>query len=201
MPSRLTLIKWGAIALGILVLFIYIQTLRLEIQELSGFKSLYQTSQQEAKIWQDKDNAWRIRVQAAEITKENLKDLAEVKTLIKQFNLKKSGNNLESYIQTNTETTIHKQVRLKDTTIYFGDTVTVPAFNYHDQWMDIRGVVQDGKVDLKIQNQDSLQVVTYWKRSWFLGKKKYFTEIKSSNPSTKLTYEKSIKVKKRRGLF
>lgn len=45
--------------------------------------------------------------------------------------------------------------------------------------------------------KDTFQIVDYWKRTWFLGKKKYYVDISSSNPYTKVNsiVAREIKIK------
>lgn len=65
---------------------------------------------------------------------------------------------------------------------------------YSDRYITI--VKTDSTVKLKLT--DTLQVTDYWKRKWFLGSRKYYVDIKNSNPYVKTTsiLAREIKVKK-----
>lgn len=51
---------------------------------------------------------------------------------------------------------------------------------------------------IRLKLSDTLQVTDYWKRKWIFGQKKYYVDIKNSNPYVKTTsiISKEIKVKK-----
>lgn len=51
---------------------------------------------------------------------------------------------------------------------------------------------------IKLKLTDTLQVTDYWKRKWILGQKKYYVDVKNSNPYVKTTsiMAREIKVKK-----
>jgi hypothetical protein len=187
----------------LLVIFVLFAKLREVSQSNTSLKNYNNIKEKEVKVWQDNYGYWRSKAEASEITKDNLKDLEELKNLSKDFEgVKKSLRNLENYIATSTSTTINKTINLKDTTIY-RDSIAynLPSFRYDDKWTTINGLIENGKVDVMVSSRDSLDIVQYWDRKWFLGRKKYFTEVKSFNPNTKVDYQKNIKVKRKRGLF
>lgn len=51
---------------------------------------------------------------------------------------------------------------------------------------------------IRLKLTDTLQVTDYWKRKWVLGQKKYYVDVKNSNPYVKTTsiMAREIKVKK-----
>lgn len=65
---------------------------------------------------------------------------------------------------------------------------------YQDPYVKIVKI----KDTLRLKLTDTLQVVDYWKKKWFLGSKKYYVDIKNSNPYVKTTsiIAREIKVKK-----
>lgn len=190
------------LAVGIYMLS-YILFLKSKVDSLESYRSMYELASKENEIFKDEAGKWRNRAENAEVTLDNLKDLKELKRLSSEFEgVKKSLKNLENYISVSSTTNIEQTIKLKDSIVY-KDSVAynLPSFTYNDQWTIVSGVIDSGDVKLKVSNKDSLEVVQYWDRKWFLGKKKYFTEIKSHNPNTKIDYQKNIKVKRRRGLF
>jgi hypothetical protein len=60
------------------------------------------------------------------------------------------------------------------------------TFSYTDQWMNMHGMISDS-LSLKYQYRDSLILSNYWKRKWFLGKKRYFQDGYSLNPDVHFT--------------
>jgi hypothetical protein len=65
---------------------------------------------------------------------------------------------------------------------------------YQDPYIKIVKI----KDTVKLKLIDTLQVVDYWKRKWILSSKKYYVDIKNSNPYVKTTsiMAREIKVKK-----
>ena len=167
------------------------------------YKSMYESSLKENKVWKDETNHWRNRSENIEITKENLDQLKDLQNLSKEFEgVKKNLKNLENYIEVSSTTNIHKTVKIKDTTIYINNIAHKEQyFDYKDKYDTITCIIDSGKATFDIKSSTSLEEVQYWDRKWFLGKKKYFTEIKSLNPNTKIIRQKDIKVKRKKGLF
>lgn len=203
--NRLNLIILGVLLLIITALFFYVKHLQGVIESKSSFENLYTIEHQKALKFQDDAGHWRSRAQIAEVTQDNLLDIAELKGLATEFKeLKRNLKNLDSYSQINTTTDIHRTIKLKDTIILNQKSVVVQGktFNYSDKFDTIKGVVVNDSVQWQIKHKDSLEVVSYWKRKWFLGKKTYECEIKSTNPNTQISYQKNLKVKrKKKGLF
>ena len=203
--NRLNLIILGVLLLIITALFFYVKHLQNELESKSSFENLYTIEHQKALKFQDDAGHWRSRAQIAEVTQDNLLDIEELKGLATEFKeLKRNLKNLDSYSQINTTTDIHRTIKLKDTTIVTKKSVVEhgKTFNYSDKFDSISGVVVNDSIQWQIKHKEELEVVSYWKRKWFLGKKTYECEIKSANPNTKISYQKSLKVKrKKRGVF
>ena len=202
--TRLRLIIYGIILLLFIGMGVYIKILHGKVADLDSYKSLYETANKENKVFRHKDSTWRNRTEVATVTKSELQHVKELQELHREFDgIKKSLRNLENFTQTSQITTIHKTVKLKDTTIVSVDSVRIHAttFKYVDKWESISGVIVSDSIQWNISHKDSLKVVQYWDRKWFLGKKKYFTEIKSENPNTIVDYQRSIRAERKRGLF
>lgn len=202
--NRLNLIIYIVLAIVILGMGFMISRLNSKVESLSSYENLYQIEHQQAQKFKDDAGHWRSRAQVAEVTADNLGDISELKNLSKEFKeLKKSLKNLENFSQVSTTTDIHRTVKLKDTTIITVDNIYMAGkgFEYKDQYESISGSIVGDSISWSIQHKDSLQIVQYWDRKWFLGKKKYYSEIKSLNPNTQISYQKNIKTKRKRGLF
>ena len=178
--------------------------LNRKLNNANSYKTLYESSNKEAITWKDESGKWRSKAEAVEVTNSELKNVKELEYLSEEFEgIKNSLKNLENYNKIGSITTIDKTIKLKDTTIYTIDNQVIKAstFQYNDKWDNISGIIVSDSIQWKVFHKDSLEVVQYWDRTWFLGKKKYFTEIKSANPNTKIDYQKSIKSKRKKGLF
>ncbi len=202
--NRLNLIIIGLLLLLLVGAFLHIRSLKATIDSKSSFENLYNIEHQKALKFQDDAGHWRSRAQVAEVTKDNFTDIAELKNLSAEFKeLKKNLKNLESYSQVNTITNIRQTVRLKDTLIYNHDSVLVTGKNflYEAKYDTIKGVVREDSIEWEVRSHVPLEIVTYWDRTWFLGKKKYFCEVKSDNTNANISYQKSIITKRKKGLL
>jgi hypothetical protein len=184
----------------------YITVLNKKIASLDSYKSLYETANKENKQWKDKSGLWHNKTETAVVTKDNLENIKELQDIASEINgLKKNLKNLESYINVNSSTTIESTIKIKDTTIYNikdSSVTKLKHFTYKDKWQRDSVAIIGDSARFFHESNDSLAIVGFWERKWFLGKKTYFTEIKSYNPNTKINYQRSIKVNKRKkGLF
>lgn len=179
--------------------------------QATSYEGLYRLQTQKSKVWKTESGKWRNKAEAASVSSGTLKDLvnnnnAEFKNLHKRFEgLNKKLNNLSSAVTTSSVTNTTFNARLTDTVyvnIVNRDTVRMPAKKF--EWADtsgfnkFNGIIVDDKITGSFESIDSLETVTYWERKWALGKKRYFTEIESKNPNTKVVYNKSVVVKPRR---
>ena len=73
--------------------------------------------------------------------------------------------------------------------------MTDRAFKYADRYTVLRGFVTKDSVIVNYKTEVPLDLVVYWKRKWFLGRKKYFAEAASENKNVKITGLESIQVK------
>jgi hypothetical protein len=204
--NRLNIIIIGVLLLVLVGLSIFCYTLSRKVDSLSSYKSLYEASVTENKVWKGEDGLWKNNTKTIEVTKDNLGDVKELENLHKEFSgLKKSIKNLENYMSVNSSTTITQTIKIKDTIIYNAkdsSRIFLKHFTYKDKWQSDSVAIIGDSARFFHNSRDSLAVVGYWDRKWFLGKKSYFTEIKSYNPNTKIDYQRSIKVKsKKKFLF
>ena len=203
----------GIIAVLTLLLIVFYGRIASLRDRASNYEALYKQSQKKAKVWQDKAGNWRSRAETADISVRTLKDLVKngdkrFVDLSKSFEgLNKNLKNLQNLTNTNTNSIVNFTTNLRDTTIVVvqGNTsdsipVVVQVFEWKDSlgYSTFSGQINNGEITGAMSITDSLDMVTYWKRPWLLGKKKYFTEIRSKNPATRIIYNKSIVVKPKR---
>lgn len=175
------------VVLGLVGLYITILHKRLSDKE--QYESLYKVSESKIKIFQASDSTWHTVTNT--ITATDPKVMAQLSGISGSFEgLKKSLRNLENYTAINAVTTIHKTVYIKDS-----------AFASATKYDSISGFIHDDSVTIIDKHQIDLEIVEYWDKSWFLGKKKYKTEIKSLDPNTKVIYSQAIRKERKRGLF
>ena len=188
MKTKITLI--GIICA--LVIFIIIMFKQNNI--ISQDRDLYKRNMNSALIecveWKTKDS-----LSAAKNATLNLK-ISELERYriddINQINqLKKKNEELNNLIKNSSKTEIKIITQLKDTVIYKD---TVKYFNWNDNWISVKGLIQKDTVDLNISNSDSLviSVATKYKRFLgFLWKTKKIKDqnvyVVSKNPHTTIT--------------
>lgn len=203
--NRLNAIIIGVLLLLLVGLSVFCVKLSRKVDSLTSYKSLYEAFVTENKVWKGEDGLWKNNTKTIEVTKDNLGDVKELENLHKEFDgLKKSIKNLENYMSVTSSTTITKTIKVKDTIIYNdkdSSKTFVKHFAYKDKWQSDSVAIVGDSARFFHSNRDSLVIVGYWDRKWFLGKKRYFTEVKSYNPNTKIDYQRSIKIKRKKSLF
>lgn len=187
--NKIILIILAVLVILVLAMGVYIGIQHGKIQMTGQYKALYESVFTAPESWQAKDSSWHSRIETVVIS--DPKVVAEIAGLTDQVEgLKKNMKNFVSYNKIGTETIIYKTVLIKDS-----------VFTYATQYDTIRGTIRGDSVQLNGKIHVVLTEVQYWDRSWFLGKKKYKTEIISHNPDTKVIINKSIKAERKRGLF
>lgn len=66
-----------------------------------------------------------------------------------------------------------------------GDSIKVATgyhLTYENPWVHITGSVGNGRDSLHFEATDTLKRTDYWKRTWFLGSKHYYSDITNTNP-------------------
>ncbi len=183
---------------------IYIFHLENKVEEGNEYRGLYKSSLQEAKVWKDKSDQWHSKAEELAVSNSTLKQMAKqdpdlIRILSEVKEIKKNLSNLQSFNVVATHTQSRFNTILKDTVIYRGDTILkAQAFDYQTKWDTYREIVFGKKVFMERDGRDSLDIAAYFTRKWFLGKKKYFSEVVSANPDTKITYNRALVVKRKR---
>ena len=112
---------------------------------------------------------------------------------------------LESMTSTGTQTDAHGKTQLKDTVfVHKIDTVTIAEngkyFEWKDNWNSISGKIIGDNVECYYHGTDTLTVVAHRVPKKFLfikwGTKYIDVDIVNKNPSTIITYNKTIKIKR-----
>lgn len=67
-------------------------------------------------------------------------------------------------------------------------------FNWQDSFLTVNGFVNDYEVKAFYSMEMPISITTYWKRRWFLGKKRYYIDGFSSNNNVHLTGLSGVKI-------
>jgi hypothetical protein len=179
-----------------------------QLEEINSYKASLESHKKEIQIWKDNEGLWRSKLEVSLITsRDALKTLAiydeRFNSLSSQFDgLKKNLSNLNSVNFSSSSSNYNITTKIKDSVIINNkDTSKFYVFNYCDPegWYITSGKINyDNKIlSIKIESKDSISSVVYWKRKWLLGRKKFYQEVKSFNPNTKIKYSESIIFKKK----
>ena len=129
------------------------------------------------------------------LTIDKLKEIREEQErTIKDLKLKLKNVQSMQTISTRTEYIVQTVVR--DSIIR--DTVA-QCFDYRSEWMKISGCVQSGRASLNVSNRDSIfSVGSMVYKGWWIFKKPIAVRqyVQSFNPSSKITYNEYIMLKK-----
>ena len=116
--------------------------------------------------------------------------------------LKLKLKRVESISTTATNTSITVVTQLRDTVIV-RDTLTVDTvkhFTWSDSWNRIHGIVDDKSVECTYEGTDTLNIVATRVPKKFLffrwGTKYIQIDAVNSNPSSKITYNRTVKITK-----
>ena len=188
MKTKITLI--GIICALVIFIIIMFKQNNIISQDRDLYKRNMNSALMECVEWKTKDS-----LSAAKNATLNLK-ISELERYrindINQINqLKKKNEELNNLIKNSSKTEIKIITQLKDTVIYKD---TVKCFNWNDNWISVKGLIQKDTVDLNISNSDSLviSVATKYKRFLgFLWKTKKIKDqnvyVVSKNPHTTIT--------------
>lgn len=108
-----------------------------------------------------------------------------IDTLTARLDIKEKQ--LQAFATIGTQTTGSVQLAITKEASDAGDTVR--RFSYSDRWLDVTGAVYDAPhlSQLTYAIRDSLTYTSYWRRTWFLGRKSYYIDAYSLNPATTIT--------------
>jgi hypothetical protein len=125
-------------------------------------------------------------------------------SFIQQFEgINKRLNNLDEVSQAHLQVIKDWKLPLRDTVLLNIDSTLLPSkvFSYKDSLNLIRGTIQGKEIHPHIEITVPLQGVMYWQRKRILGlrigRKKWFSEITSTNPFVKILSQETIRVSRR----
>lgn len=196
----------------VLVLLLFILTGVLtemagRIQKLSEERKqalTFANTQTKAVTWyKTKWNNEAAQAEVLQLSLDNAQDLISNERLsfVRQFNgIKKRLNNLEQVTTTTAIIVKEWQLPLRDTFLVSVDSTLLPGkvFSYADSLNRISGIVQGNQIIPKIEITVPLQGAVHWERNRILGlrigRKKWYSDITSTNPLVKIKQHELIKV-------
>jgi len=182
-----------------------------ERQERRRFEDNYEAQVDGMNTWKDKYEREHARVNDIQLSKSEIihsKD-SVIQSIYADLDLtKKRLKHTNSLLKIERITSGEIKIPLRDTIISFQETPT-PAMTarYDDGFLSFVAIVFPDSLQASYSYQDELFILQQWERdpdSFFLwrwlgtARKKWYTEVISSNPNTKFTNVKSIIRKKKR---
>lgn len=112
--------------------------------------------------------------------------------ILKEFEgLKKNYHNLETLLQASIRMNSQLSLQVQNDS----------SFKYQDEFRHLIGRITHDSTGYTAHITDTTEVpidiVIYWKRKWFLGKKSYQAEAISKNRSAKITGLETVQIRKR----
>lgn len=172
--------------------------------EKENVQSLYSNKIKEVEVYRSRDGQLVHKNEALTLENKTVKELVRDGQLsqLKQLDgINRRMSNLEYLYKITAKAMDSVKVKLNDTTRYYvndkGDTLIFKAtdFKYNDKWASFKAkqITPDSSI-LTYSVTAPLTGGMYWKRKWFLGKKKYYGEITSENPHIVIPELLNIKV-------
>lgn len=75
------------------------------------------------------------------------------------------------------------------------DSTKAYRFHFNDSWMQVNGIIGDGKDSIHITGVDTLSRTDYTKRKWFLGTPHHYVDFTNANPYIKTSGYKGVTLK------
>lgn len=123
-----------------------------------------------------------LQLSLAEYKKYRADDMALIKKL--------KADKAQTVVKTETKTEYKIKTEIRDSIVYKD---TLKAFQYHNKWTDIIGLLNKDSVDLQIKNREELMLVESLQRKkflffklpvWLFGYKHKSLDVVSKNPNT-----------------
>ena len=188
-----------ALALSLVGVFIHNSVLKERAEDLEKNQKVLLS---EVENYRTKDSLQVAQVGQLILSQKELKN--SYKDLYKLLKTLKGGK-VESVTTTNTETNSFFKEKVRDSIVYRDrDTLQVKVIHYNDSWTRFDGVLIKDSLSVKIQNRDSLLVVTSIEKKKFLGIKmpiwlsgyrRRTQQVLSKNPNTKVENVQFITIK------
>lgn len=170
-----------------------IDKLQEEREKFKALETVIEGKEQKLETYTNINGDLTYQIEALKLSKNTMKEMydqKEFRWLSKFENLKKKYQNLESAYQISLNINERiKNVSIIDSIIKIGvDTVKVyNAITHKDQFMNLT-VLWDStnKAQVEYSVLAPIEIISYWERRWFLGRKKWKFEVVSGNGNVKI---------------
>ncbi|KXX67399.1 hypothetical protein AVL50_26885 [Flammeovirga sp. SJP92] len=162
--------------------------LKEEREKFKALEKLIEGKEQKLETYTNINGDLTYQIEALKLSKNTMKEMYDQKEfqwLSKFENLNKKYQNLESAYQISLNVNERiENLSITDSVIKIGvDTIKVyNAITHKDKFLDLT-VLWDSTKTAQIEYSvlAPVEIISYWERKWFLGKKKWKFEIVSSN--------------------
>ena len=199
-PSYIKLIL---IALTIGCFTYFVQSYKKQKSEIERLSNNQVSLSNELETYKTKDGKNAAKVIELELTKGEFEKICKDQSeTIKKLNLKVKY--LEGMSTTASSTDVQFKTILRDSVIYhYKDSVVyaekLKAFKWNDNWNFVEGTINKDTVDCKYHGIDTLDIILTRVPKKFLffrwGTKYIEANIRHSNPSTTIEYNRTVKIK------
>lgn len=172
-------------------------------KEKTRLKNNQEALMSECKLYETKAGESAASVLRLQLTKDELeKNNQKLSQEIKDLGIKLKR--VQSLSQTSSQANIKIQTEIRDSIVYKPETHlvdTLKHFSWSDPpWADIKGVINDGKVDLSVTTSDTIIQIVHKVPKRFLcfkfGCKAIRQEIINKNKYNRIVYSEYIELKK-----
>lgn len=118
----------------------------------------------------------------------------EIDSLCREIGIRKKQ--LQGFIKANMQAAGHIEtvtIPVHDT-LHDGNGNCLYQFTYADEYLQLTGQADSQKTTIDYTISVPLTISSYWKRRWFLGRKKYYVDGKCDNPNVHISGIKDIKI-------
>lgn len=152
--------------------------------------------------YKTKDSLNGVKITGLELTEKEFRNYeTDLLDSLKKLNIKLKR--LEQYTQVKTETKVEFKTVLKDSLVFMpgkDSIITIKCLEYKDPWIDFSGCYDADTLSAKIVIPLNIDIIAHRVPKQFLffryGVKSVDIDIISSNPYTKISYARNIKIKR-----
>ena len=153
--------------------------------------SLYSALTNDVVFWKDVYGQEHARAERLQLTADEFAALNEIQARLLSIKPKQIDGNTKVgtfiSVKDSLSSKADSSITLQDTCIK--GQLTIPTsytFEWNKPHLKIKGRVGSNSDSIFVSGNDTLTIVDYWKRKWFLGKAKQYTDVSNVNPYIKI---------------
>jgi hypothetical protein len=150
----------------------------------------------EVDMWKDKANIAHYKLERMRVTQEAMQ--ANMDSMSSALMIK--SKQIQALTNIKTELEIEKPLE----TVAKTDSATGKKwteFSWSDDWMQVTGKIGQTGDSIYISGHDEIVKTDYWKRKWFLGQKRYYSDFTNKNPHIKISGLRQIETTQKSKTF